>query len=377
MSRFAPPRRAVVKVGSSSLRGPGGGLDAAFVDDLVEQLVDLRRAGAEVVLVSSGAVAAGLEPLGLAQRPTDLPRLQAAASVGQGILLHTYQAAFAARGVPCGQVLLVLDDVIDRRRYLNARATFEQLLALGAVPVVNENDTVATDELRFGDNDRLAALVASMLGADLLLLLTDVEGVYPGAPPMVTPDDLLHAPAVLDRVDDLAAVAVQGRAPGSSVGTGGIATKLEAARIATFSAAHVVIAAARRDGVVGAVAAGEPIGTWFPPAARRPDSRKLWLAFAHDPRGAVVVDDGAVRALVQRGSSLLAAGIVGVAGSFEAGDAVEVVGPDAMVVARGRTTYASDDVARIKGRTSDDLVAELGEAFAREVIHRDWLVVTA
>ncbi|MEX0658286.1 MAG: glutamate 5-kinase [Egibacteraceae bacterium] len=362
----------VVKVGSSSLRGPTGGLDRDLVADLVTQLVAVRAKGVEVVLVSSGAVAAGLHPLGLVHRPSDLPTLQATASVGQGLLVHTYQQSFAVHGMVCGQVLLTPDDVVQRARYLNARQTFERLLELGAVPLVNENDTVATDELRFGDNDRLAALAASMLGADLLVLLSDVDGLLDGDPSQVP--DL----PVLDRVDDLSTLDTRTfDRTGSDVGSGGMASKVEAVRIATFSAAHCVIANARRPGVVRAVVGGAPVGTWFPPNARRPESRKLWIAFATAPQGSVFVDEGAVTALVEGNKSLLAAGVVAVDGRFSAGDAVDVRGPDERVVARGLVAYGRDDVERLLGRSTGAATAELGAEYARAVIHRDSLVVVA
>jgi len=367
-ARFPRPARAVVKVGSSSLRAPDGGLDRGTARALVDQVAAVRALGVEVVLVSSGAVAAGLAPLGMRARPADLPGLQAAASVGQGLLLHTYQEAFAARGLACGQVLLTPDDVVHRPRFLNARHTFDRLLALGAVPVVNENDAVATDELRFGDNDRLAALVASMLGAELLVLLSDVDGLHDGHPSAGAP--------LLSRVDDLAALEPRHYGPsGSQVGTGGMASKLEAARVAAVSGAHTVIANARRPGVVPAAVGGEEVGTWFPPARRRPDSRKLWIAFALTPRGRVEVDAGAVRALTERGSSLLAAGVVGASGDFAAGDPVDVVGPDQRLVARGLVAYERDDLLRVRGRSSEEVVRALGPAARPEVIHRDRLVV--
>jgi glutamate 5-kinase len=370
MTRFAPPRRVVVKVGSSSLRTPSGGLDKHLVADLVAQIAALRSLRVQVVLVSSGAVAAGLGPLGLLTRPADLPRLQAAASVGQVILMHTYQASFAHHGLTCGQVLLMPSDVVDRTRYLNARTTFETLLDFGAVPVVNENDTVATDELRFGDNDRLAALVTSMLGADLLLLLSDVNGLLDGDP-RTTP-----GLPVVERVDDLSVLAPHHYGTPGELGSGGMATKLEAARIATFSAAHAVIANAHHPGVIRKVVAGAPIGTWFPPAARRPESRKLWIAFAPQPSGALIVDQGAVHAIIERGSSLLAAGIVDAVGEFGPGDAVDVVGPDERVVARGLVSYGKIDVLRAKGRSTRALMKDLGPGYRRAVIHRDSLVVT-
>jgi glutamate 5-kinase len=372
-SRFDRPSRIVAKIGSSSLRAPDGGLDTDLVGCVVDQIAALRREGTQVVLVSSGAVAAGLKPLGLDSRPGDLPSQQAAASVGQGVLVHTYQAGFGKHGLACGQVLLTPGDVVDRVRYLNARQTFARLLELGAVPVVNENDTVATDELRFGDNDRLAALVASMLHAQLLVLLSDVDGLYPVRPAAAGPTS-----EPLDRVDDFAALDAQVHGPpGTDVGSGGMASKLEAARIAAFSGAHAVIANARRPDVLAGVVAGDHIGTWFPPSQRRPESRKLWIAFAPVPQGRIMVDAGAVRALVERGSSLLAAGIVDVQGDFAAGDAVDVVGPDSAIVARGLTTYATEDVRQIRGRSTESLAGELGVAFTREVIHRDSLVVVA
>jgi glutamate 5-kinase len=368
--RFTTPRRVVVKVGSSSLRDAAG-LDVGLIGRLTSQIAALRHAGMDVVLVSSGAVAAGMGTLGFARRPTDLPGLQAAASVGQGLLIHTYQQAFARHQVASGQVLLTPSDVVDRVRYLNARHTFDRLLELGAVPVVNENDTVVTDELRFGDNDRLAALVASMLGADLLVLLSDVAGLLDGDPR--TQADL----PVIDRVDDLRVYDGHHFGPGSDVGTGGMETKLDAVRIARFSAAHSVIAAARRPEVVTDVVRGAPVGTWFPPSPRRPESRKLWIAFAPQPQGSVLVDEGAVAALVDRGSSLLAAGVIGVEGSFAAGEAVDVIGPDGRRVARGLAAHAADVVAQLCGRSSGELADELGARYAKAVIHRDQLVVVA
>ena len=369
-ARFDRPTRVVVKVGSSSLRDTSGGLDRDLVADLVTQIVAVLRRGVEVVLVSSGAVAAGLRPLGLLRRPSDLAGLQAAASVGQGILVHTYQQSFAVHGTVCAQVLLTPDDVVQRTRYLNARQTFEKLLELGVVPIVNENDAVATDELRFGDNDRLAALAASMLGAQLLVLLSDVDGLLDGDPAAG------HRRRVLDRVDDLSTLDPASFArPGSELGSGGMASKLEAVRIATFSAAHAVIANARRPGVIREVVAGSHVGTWFPPSRQRPDSRKLWIAFATAPQGSVTVDEGAVRALCEHRKSLLAAGVVRADGDFSAGDAVDVLGPDGRVVGRGLTAYGRDDLDRVAGRSTAAVTAELGAQYARAVIHRDSLVI--
>jgi glutamate 5-kinase len=355
----------VVKVGSSSLRTPEGYLDRRMVGELSSQIAGLRSAGTQVVLVSSGAVAAGLVPLGLSARPSDLPGLQAAASVGQGALIHSYAEAFARHGVPVGQILLTPDDVVDRTRYLNARTTFERLLEMGAIPI--ENDTVATDELRFSDNDRLAAVVTSMLDAGLLILLSDVDGLFDGHPS--EPDAVL-----IPRVDDLDALDERHYGPSNSLfGRGGMSSKLEAARIATFSGASAVIGDARLPGVVGSLAQGESVGTWFPPRQARPGGRKRWIAFARAPHGLLGIDAGAVRALVDRGSSLLAAGVTEVTGDFAPGDAVEVAGPDGKIVARGLVAYGAETVRALCGRSTD----ELEPAHQRAVIHRDSLVVLA
>ena len=356
--------RVVVKVGSSSLTSADGHLDGERVDALVAALAALRSEGREVVLVSSGAIAAGLGPLGFARRPRDLATLQAAASVGQGALVHRYAAAFATHGLRVGQVLLTAEDVVRRGHYLNARRTLDRLLALGVVPVVNENDAVATAEIRFGDNDRLAALVANLVAADLLVLLSDVDGVYSGDPRRDPSAALLPVLAM----DDLATVAV---GPAGAFGTGGMATKLDAARIAAASGVGVVI------GNAAAVAAAvrRECGTYVAPAGPRTGSRLLWLAHASTPHGRLLLDDGAVRAVVERRLSLLPAGVTGAEGEFAAGDPVELVAPDRRVVARGLVNYGSAELPALLGRSTRDLAAELGPAYEREVVHRDDLVL--
>jgi glutamate 5-kinase len=320
-----------------------------------------------VVLVSSGAIAAGLAPLGLARRPRDLGTLQAAASVGQSALVQRYADSFARYGLVVGQVLLTPEDVVRRGRYRNAHTTLLRLLDLGAVPVVNENDTVATDEIRFGDNDRLAALVTHLVRADLLVLLSDVDGLYDTDP--------RHPGArLIDEVRgeaDLADVDLGGA--GSSVGTGGMATKIAAARAATAAGVAVVLTSAPN---VGAALAGDPVGTLFHAHhTRRPSAGQLWLRYATQGRGRLHVDAGAVAALVHRGTSLLPAGVVSVEGRFEAGDPVDVVGPDGALVARGLVGYDARELPRLLGRSTHDLRAELGEGWDREVIHRDDLVL--
>ncbi|MEU9606866.1 glutamate 5-kinase [Streptomyces sp. NPDC048057] len=361
-------RRIVVKVGSSSLTTASGGLDADRVDALVDVLAKVRSGGEkEIVLVSSGAIAAGLAPLGLARRPKDLARQQAAASVGQGLLVARYTASFARYGVRVGQVLLTGDDTSRRAHYRNAYRTLDQLLAMGAVPVINENDTVATDEIRFGDNDRLAALVAHLVRADLLVLLSDVDGLYDGDPakPGATRVDEVRGPA------DIAHVQI-GSAGRAGVGTGGMVTKVEAARIATAAGVPVVLTSAVS---VADALAGRATGTYFHRTGRRSADRLLWLAHASTPRGALVLDDGAVRAVVEGRKSLLPAGIAAVEGEFTAGDPVELRDAAGRPVARGLVNFDAKELPRLLGRSTRDLAQELGPAYEREVVHRDDLVV--
>jgi glutamate 5-kinase len=369
MSRRAvsDAQRVVVKVGSSSLTTASGGIDPDRVHDLVDSLAGVRRRGADLVLVSSGAIAAGLSPLAFKRRPRDLARQQAAASVGQGLLVHRYTEEFARHGQVTGQVLLTLDDVTRRSHYRNAQRTFAKLLELGVVPIVNENDTVATSEIRFGDNDRLAALVAHLVHADLLVLLSDVEGLY-DAPPSVASSRLI--PEVTNG-DELAGVHV-GRAGSAEVGTGGMQTKLEAARIATGAGIPVVLTGMDQ---ASAALEGDETGTLFHPTGRRRPTRLLWLAHATEPKGRVILDAGAVRAVTERRASLLPAGITGVGGTFVAGDPVDLADEAGLVVARGLVNYDAAELPGLLGRSTRELARELGAAYEREVVHRDDLVV--
>jgi glutamate 5-kinase len=360
-------RRIVVKVGSSSLTTAAGGLDPARLAALVDVLADVRRRGADVVLVSSGAIAAGLAPLGLKRRPRALPAQQAAASVGQGLLVHRYTEELARHDVVAGQVLLTVDDVTRRSHYRNAYQTFAKLLELGVLPIVNENDTVATTEIRFGDNDRLAALVAHLVHADLLLLLSDVDGLYDGNPGSGTASLVREVRSP----EDLGAVRV-GSTGGAGLGSGGMVTKVDSARIATGAGIPVVLTSAAN---AAAALAGDEVGTLFHPTGRRRPTRLLWLAHATDPRGRLVLDAGAVRAVVERRASLLAAGVTAVEGEFAAGDPVDLTDPDGRPVARGLVNFDAAELPSLLGRSSHDLKRELGAAYEREVVHRDDLVL--
>ncbi len=364
---LATARRVVVKVGSSSLTTREGGLDPQRLRALVDALAGRRLSGAEVVLVSSGAIAAGLAPLGLPRRPRDLATQQAAASVGQGLLLARYTEAFAAHGLTVGQVLLTAEDVVRRAHYANARRTLERLLGLGVVPVVNENDTVATHEIRFGDNDRLAALVAHLVHADALVLLSDVDALYDGPPSRPGARRVPHVRGP----EDLDSLTI-GAAGEAGVGLGGMVTKVEAAGIATAAGIPTLLTAAgrAREGL-----AGDDIGTWFTARGSRTASRLLWLAHAARPAGRLVLDDGAVAAVVDRRTSLLPAGVTAVEGSFDAGDPVDLADLAGRVVARGLVNFDAGELPALLGRSTRELARELGAGYEREVVHRDDLVL--
>jgi glutamate 5-kinase len=369
----------VVKVGSSSLTTDGR-IDEGRIAALAGVLAGRVRDGSQVALVSSGAIAAGLAPLRLARRPRDLATQQAAASVGQGQLVAVYAAAFARHGIQAGQILLTADDLMRRAHYRNAQRTLDRLLELGVLPVVNENDTVATDEIRFGDNDRLAALVAHVARAGALILLSDVDGLYdfdprhPGARRISRVASRADLDGVtLGRSPGPGQGTVKRRAAGSvRVGTGGMATKVDAALIATEAGIPTVVA---RVDQAAAALAGEPVGTYFAPHDRRPATRQLWLAHAALARGTLTLDAGAVRAVVVSRASLLPAGITGVEGSFDAGDPVDLSDPDGHVVARGLVNYDAAEIPALMGRSTRWLAARKGPGYEREVVHRDDLVI--
>ncbi|OFT37111.1 glutamate 5-kinase [Actinomyces sp. HMSC08A09] len=360
--RLPEGARVVVKVGSSSLTRADGGLDLNRIDILAGLIAGMRSRGHDVVLVSSGAVASGLVPLGLSRRPDELSLLQAAASVGQGRLAARWETAMSAYGLVTAQVLLTAHDVAIRSHYRTVRATFDSLLSLGAVPIINENDAVATSEFSLGDNDRLAALVAHLVTADVLVLLTDVDGLWTARPgtPGATPIRHVRSSA------DLAGVSVSGR--GSFVGTGGMTTKLQAATIACASGTTTLIARADdAAALLGQEQVPTDLGTWFEPTGPHRPSRRLWMAHASQPDGRVLIDAGAARALTVGKKSLLLPGLTGLEGDFESGSVVDVVGPEG-VLARGICRYAAAELrevlaARAEGAPAPDHVAP--------VIHRD------
>ncbi|MEW6552894.1 MAG: glutamate 5-kinase [Actinomycetota bacterium] len=368
--RYIDARRVVVKVGTYTLSDAAGRLDRSHMEDLVEQVASLRAAGLEVILVSSGAIAAGVELLGLPERPQDIPSLQAASSVGQGELLHLYSSFFAERGILVGQVLFTQYDFAHRQQYLNARNAFRRLLEQGVVPLVNENDTVAVEEIRFGDNDRLAALVAVLTEADLLIMLSDIKGLFTADPKKDNAARLIHE---VERITP-EMIAAAGRAV-EEHSSGGMSAKLEAARIATASGIGVVIARGRDPGVLSAIIGGRLVGTFFHPSKKRLRDQKHWIAFGARPRGTVVIDAGARDAILHGGKSLLPAGVVECKGNFAPGDAVEVIDEGGKRVARGLCGLSARELDGVKGLRSRDAARLLGDERGEEVIHRDYLVI--
>jgi glutamate 5-kinase len=336
----------VVKIGSSSLTASGGRIDDDAIDRVVSQIAWLRQIGHPAVLVSSGAVAAGLPALGVDERPDDLPGLQAAAAVGQGKLIERYAQSFANHDLVVGQVLLTRDVLAGREPHLHARAALERLLSLGVVPIVNENDTVVVDELRFGDNDRLAAIVSHLVNAGLLIILTDTPGLYAHDPRIVAEPELLSAVRHTDEVLDV----LRSGASIGIYGSGGVATKVEAARMAAFSGIPTVVVAAIEQDAVRQAIAGADIGTWVEPRTSGLGARRLWIAFSLPSLGVLTIDDGAVAALVDDGRSLLAVGVVDVKGDFSRGEAVEIYDESNRLIAKGLAGLAGSTLREVLGR---------------------------
>ena len=358
-------RRVVVKVGSSSLSSVSGGLDMSRITQLVIELAQIHRSGRDVVLISSGAIATGLAPLKLKKRPKDLAHQQAAAAVGQGLLMQHYAELFAAHGILAGQVLLTVEDLTRHDSYNNALRTLGTLLQMGVVPVINENDTVATHEIRFGDNDRIAALIAQLTRADALILLTDVPGLYtahpdePGAEKITFVEDVENLDADTSRL-------------GSAVGSGGMKSKVQAAKIASSAGIPVVMTNWQQ---LGPAARGEEVGTVFAPIDKRRPRRLLWLAYASCSQGKLYLDAGAQRAVVSANASLLPAGLTRVEGNFEAGDPVDLCDQQGTSIARGIVSYSSDELPKMIGKHTIELAESMGHEYDRAVVHRDMLIV--
>ncbi len=365
-----PIRRLILKVGSGVIAEPEGGLNQEKIEEIVREVVYLKDKGIEVILVSSGAIACGMSILGLKKRPSEIPKRQALAALGQAHLIMTYERFFEKFGMRVGQVLLTRDDVENRRRYLNAKNAITELLKMGIVPIINENDTVMVEEIKFGDNDRLSALVAIMMEADLLVMLSTVEGLY-------TADPLKDKKAELIKVVEASELQnpdfcdLRGC---SYFGSGGMESKIIAISqvVATGIPAAIVKG---RKGIVKDLLEGKPVGTFFIPSDRKIMGKKRWLAFATHPSGKLIIDDGAYFAICKRGKSLLPSGIIDVEGTFDVGDVVSCVTVDGKEVARGLVNYPSKDIERIKGLKSSDIENVLGYKHSDEVIHRDNMVI--
>ncbi|MDD4169941.1 MAG: glutamate 5-kinase [Desulfotomaculaceae bacterium] len=363
-------KRVVVKVGSSSVNYLNGKPNMSQIESLVRQLVDLYNQGKEVLLVTSGAVGAGSGRLGLKGRPKTIPEKQAAAAIGQSILMHIYEKIFAEYGVTVGQVLLTKEDFSDRRRFLNARNALCTLLRFGVIPVINENDTVAVDEIKLGDNDNLSALVAGLVDAEILFLLSDVDGLYT-ADPRKDP-----AARLIDDIYEITPdIEVLAGEAGSCMGTGGMATKLQAARIAMHSGVVTIIAGAGKKDVLRRVISGERDRTVFWPLENKLENKKQWIAYSSTVHGKIFIDKGAARALLGQGKSLLPSGVIGVEGVFELGNTVSIIGPDELELARGLVNYSSSEIEIIKGLQTRDIASLLGHKDYDEVVHRNNMVM--
>jgi glutamate 5-kinase len=360
-------KRAVIKVGTATITESSGRLSRPRVRRLTTQIGEARSRGTDVALVSSGAIAAGMEKLKMSERPAEVEALQAVAAVGQGILVRKYTDLFAESGVTAGQVLLTQHDITHRQQYLNARRTLDRLFAMGVVPVINENDTVATEEITFGDNDMLAALVASLVGADLLVLLTDTEGLFTKDPRKKGDAKLIR------RVEEVTEEIERLGGDAGDKGLGGMSSKVQAAKAAVATGVSVIIADGRSSGIVNRIFAGEEPGTFFVAAGKVP-SRKHWIGYARISKGTLTVDEGAAKALLVRRKSLLPAGVTAVDGDFKVGDCVDIVDQSGKVIARGLAGYDANEARRIAGMRSDQVTRVLGEK-GEEIVNRDELVV--
>ena len=361
---------AVIKVGTNVLADPTGRLDRTRIQALADQIHRVRLGGRKVVLVTSGAIGAGVGKLALGKRPTDLPQLQACAAVGQAALMQIYQESLAPHGVQTAQILLTAGDFDSRGRYLNVRNTIRTLFEYDALPIINENDTVSVAEIKFGDNDHLAAMVTNLLRAPLLVLLTNVDGLYSDDPRNNPDAKLLATVPNIDRsVTELAASSK------STLGVGGMKSKLRAARLATVAGEAVIIANGSHDSILDRIFAAEPVGTLFLPHGADVPAWKRWLGFTARPKGVLHVDDGAKRALREQGKSLLPVGVTAVAGEFVKGDVVSICDAEGEEIARGLSNYSSEDASRLRGKHSEQIASLLGSGLYAELVHRDNLVL--
>ncbi|MCY6958170.1 glutamate 5-kinase [Clostridium brassicae] len=359
-------KRIVIKVGTSTLTHSTGLLNLNRIEKLVRQISDIHNRGIEVILVSSGAIGAGIGKLGLKEKPKTIPQKQAAAAVGQGILLHMYEKLFSEYGKIAAQILLTREDVSHRTRFLNARNTFFALLEQGVIPIVNENDAISIDEIKFGDNDTLSAMVASIAEADLLILLTDIDGLY-DSNPNTNPDAKLIR-FVEDITEEIEGCAGDS---GSKLGTGGMITKINAAKIATYSGSSMVIVDGSTPNILNEILNGSEVGTLFKGKTHPLQARKHWMAFSANTNGHIIVDEGAEEALIQNHKSLLPKGILFANGSFEQGDVVAILNTSNQVIAHGISNYNSDDIELIKGLDSHDIEDKLGYKTYDVIIHAD------
>ena len=362
-------KRIVVKVGTSTLTHPSGGMNLHRIEHLVRELIDEANQGKEILLVSSGAIAAGMNALGLAERPASVPARQALAAIGQGALLHIYEKFFHEYGRTMAQVLLTKENAARHHQYMNSRNALLALLGMNVIPVINENDAVAVDEIKIGDNDNLSAVVAALVDADALIILSDIDGVYTANPRTDSSAVLIsEIPEITPAIERLAGGA------GSTQGTGGMQTKIEAAKIAQNAGVTMVIARGDEDGIVRSILYGEEIGTLFPAREAHLRTRKSWLAFGQRLMGEIAVDEGCILAM-RRGASLLAVGVTDVYGEFSAGDTIRVLSPDGQEIARGIAAYDAADIARLMGHQTADFPALVADAAHEEIIHRDNMVL--
>ncbi|MFZ3386067.1 MAG: glutamate 5-kinase [Candidatus Hydromicrobium sp.] len=364
-------KKMVIKIGSSSLTSKAGGLDKVSMRRFVNEVSSLIKKGMEVIIVTSGAIAAGLENLNIKKKPEDITLFQAAASIGQVELMRLYSNLFLTSGLKIGQILLTHEDTTRRKQYLNIKNTIKKLISLNIVPVINENDSVAVDEIKFGDNDELAALVAILAESDILIILTDIDGMYDKNPRIYSDAKLI---SYIDKINEDIEKAAGGI--GSTYGIGGMESKIKAAKICSFSGIKTIIANSKRKNILNKIIAGEDVGTFFAPqTVKKVKSIKKWIAFGMKTKGGIVIDRGAEEAVLNKGKSILAVGVVKVDGKFNKGDTLKVFSLDSKLIAKGISNFSSEDIEKIKGKNRDKILSEFDTSMCREVIHRDCLVV--